>query len=74
MIEDPIFWILTAPGLLLGLYAQSLIKSNYARYSQVGTHGGVTGAQAARLLLDSQGLRNVTIESTPTPIALMTES
>ncbi len=65
MIEDPIFWILTAPGLLLGLYAQSLIKSNYARYSQVGTHGGVTGAQAARLLLDSQGLRNVTIESTP---------
>jgi Zn-dependent membrane protease YugP len=65
MFEDPIFWLFTAPGLLLGLYAQSLIKANYARYSQIPTHGNVTGAQAARRLLDSQGLQNVTIESTP---------
>lgn len=65
MLEDPIFWLFTAPGLLLGFYAQSLIKTNYARYSQIATHGGITGAQAARRLLDSQGLRNVTIESTP---------
>lgn len=65
MLEDPIFWLFTAPGLLLGFYAQSLIKTNYARYSQIATHGGITGAQAARRLLDSQGLQNVTIESTP---------
>jgi len=65
MLDDPIFWLFTAPGLLLGFYAQSLIKANYVRYSRVPTQGGITGAQVARLLLDSQGLQSVTIESTP---------
>lgn len=65
MLEDPIFWLFAAPGLLLGLYAQSLIKANYVRYSQVPTRGGITGAEVARRLLDSQGLQNVTIDTTP---------
>lgn len=65
MFEDPIFWLFAAPGLLLGLYAQSRIKANYTQYSQVATQGGLTGAQVARQLLDSQGLQNVRIESTP---------
>jgi uncharacterized protein len=65
MIGDPIFWILAAPGLLLGLYAQSLIKGNYTKYSQVYTENGATGAQVARWLLDSQGLQTVAIETTP---------
>jgi Zn-dependent membrane protease YugP len=65
VLDDPIFWLFTAPGLLLGLYAQSLIKANYVRYSRVPTSHGITGAQVARRVLDSQGLQNVTIESTP---------
>jgi len=65
MLEDPIFWLFTAPGLLLGFYAQSLIKANYVKYSQVPTRRAITGAQVARRLLDSQGLQNVTIDSTP---------
>ena len=65
MLEDPIFWLFVTPGLLLGFYAQSLIKANYVRYSQVATEGGLTGAQVARRLLDSQGLQNVRIEATP---------
>ena len=65
MFEDPLFWILVLPGLLLGVYAQSRIKINIAKYSQVRTKDGITGAQVARLLLDSQGLRNVAIESSP---------
>jgi len=55
MFGDPLFWILVLPGLLLGVYAQSRIK----------TKDGITGAQVARRLLDSQGLQAVTIESTP---------
>jgi uncharacterized protein len=62
---DPLFWILVLPGLLLGLYAQGRIKLNFAKYSQIGTQGGITGAEVARRLLDSQGLQSVTIESTP---------
>jgi len=65
MFEDPLFWILVLPGVLLGAYAQSRIKLNVAKYSRVATDGGITGAQVARHLLDSQGLQNVAVESTP---------
>ena len=53
------------PGLLLGLYAQSRIELNVAKYSQVPTSDGITGAQVARRLLDAKGLQDVTIHSTP---------
>lgn len=65
MFEDPLFWLFVLPGLLMGLYAQSRIKMNVAKYSQIGTQSGITGAQVARRLLDSQGLHNVKIESAP---------
>jgi Zn-dependent membrane protease YugP len=65
MFEDPLFWILVIPGLLLGVYAQWRIKINFAKYSQVGTEDGITGAEVARRLLDSQGLQKVAVESTP---------
>lgn len=65
MLEDPLFWVFVLPGLLLGLYAQSRIKLNVARYSQMPTANGITGAQVARRLLDAQGLQSVRVESTP---------
>jgi len=64
MFGDPLFWLLVGPGLLLGLYAQARIKANVAKYSQVRTPSGVTGAEVARRLLDAQGLGGVKIEST----------
>lgn len=64
MFFNPLFWLFALPGLLLGLYAQSRIKSNFAKYSEVRTPGNLTGAQVARALLDSQGLRNIPIEPT----------
>lgn len=65
MLEDPLFWVLVLPGLLLGTYAQWCIKANVAKYSQVSTKDGVTGADVARRLLDSQGLQDVKVEATP---------
>lgn len=65
MLEDPIFWLFVTPGLLLGAYAQSLIRSNYSKYAQIGTHSRMTGAQVARRILDSEGLQSVAIEDTP---------
>ena len=65
MFGNPLFWLFALPGLLLGMYAQSRIKGNFTKYSQVRTQNGVTGAQVARQLLDSQGLQSVAIESTP---------
>ncbi|MFD0987838.1 zinc metallopeptidase [Methyloligella solikamskensis] len=62
MFEDPLFWLFVGPGLLLGLYAQARIKSNVAKYSQVKTPSGITGAEVARRLLDAKGLQDVRIE------------
>jgi Zn-dependent membrane protease YugP len=65
MFEDPLLWIFVLPGLLLEAYAQPRIKTNIAKYYQVRTKDGITGGQVAGLLLESQGLRNVAIESSP---------
>lgn len=60
-----IIWILFAvPGLLLGLWAQMRVKSAFAKYSKVGTASGITGAEAARRILDHYGLYDVSIEET----------
>ena len=52
----------TLPALLLGLYAQFRVQSSYRRFSRVGTRSGYSGAQIARIMLDSNGLQDVTIE------------
>ncbi len=65
MFQNPLFWLFALPGLLLGLFAQTRIKSNFAKYSQVRTPRNLTGAHVARALLDSQGLHQVAVEETP---------
>ena len=57
-----LYLLLALPGLLLGLWAQMRVKSSFAKYSRVATTRGMTGAQVARALLDSQGLYDVAIE------------
>lgn len=62
MVFSP-YWLLFAlPGLILGLWARSRVKGSFDKYSKVRTARGVTGAQVARMLLDSQGLYDVQIE------------
>lgn len=56
------YLLFAAPALLLGLYAQWKVKSAYSKYAQVPTARGMTGAQVARYLLDSEGLQNVQVE------------
>jgi uncharacterized protein len=55
------YWWLAIPGLLLGLYAQMKLSSVYGKYSQIGNARGLTGAEAAREVLDSSGLHNMPI-------------
>ena len=65
MIFDPMYFVFMIPGLLFMLWAQSKVRGNYRKYSQVRNLQGITGAAAARRVLDSQGLFNVPIEPTP---------
>lgn len=64
MFFDPLFLVFAIPGLLLGLYAQSRVKSNFNKFAKVRTVRNVTGAEVARQLLDAQGLYDVAIEET----------
>jgi len=50
------------PGLLVGLWAQMRLHSAFGKYSQVPVESGLTGAQAARRILDNAGLGDVTVE------------
>jgi uncharacterized protein len=59
---DPLYLVLAIPPLLLGLWAQMRVKSTFAQYSNVRTANGIGGAQAARRILDINGLQSVSIE------------
>lgn len=55
------YWWFAIPGILLGLYAQMKLSSTYARYSRIGNASGLTGAEAARQILDSAGLHSMPV-------------
>lgn len=61
MYFDPIYFIYMLPGLILAGLASYFTKSTFAKYSKVGSSSRMTGAQAARRLLDNAGLRDVDI-------------
>lgn len=55
------YMIYVLPGLILALYAQSKITRNYAKYSKIRNSRSLTGAEVARIILDRNGLEDVTI-------------
>lgn len=56
------YWWLAIPGLLLGIYAQIKLKSTYSKYLDVPGRSGLSGAEAAREILDNAGLTNMPVE------------
>lgn len=60
-----VYILFMIPGLLFMLWAQAKVKGTYKKYSQVQNMANVTGAQAARRVLDSQGLQDVAVEAIP---------
>lgn len=55
------YFIMLSPAILLGMWAQMRVRSAYASASQ--QPAPLTGAAAARHLLDSAGLQQVAIEA-----------
>ena len=55
-------YLLAILGLVLTMIASGQVRSTFARYQKVKSRSGLTGAMAARMILDSQGLENVAIE------------
>ncbi len=64
MLFDPTYFIFLAPALLLSLWASFKTRSAFNKYSRVRAMNGLTGAQAAKVLLDRAGIRDVKIVPT----------
>ncbi|HXF09560.1 MAG TPA: zinc metallopeptidase [Desulfuromonadaceae bacterium] len=62
---DPLYFLFAIPGLLIGIWAQMKLSSAYGRYSQEPVQSGMTGAEAARQILDRAGLNNMPVEEVP---------
>ncbi len=60
-----LYLLCVIPPLLLGLYAQFKLKSTYKRYLEVPAGSGLSGAQAARRILDAAGLQSMPIHEVP---------
>lgn len=64
-----IYWdssfIILIPALLVAAWAQYKVSSTFNKYSKYKSLNGYTGAQVARMLLDSSGLYDVPVELIP---------
>ncbi len=58
---DPTY-ILVLIGMVLCLGASALVNSTMSKYSRIRNSTGINGAEAARRILNSEGLYNVQIE------------
>ncbi|MBQ7921937.1 MAG: zinc metallopeptidase [Clostridia bacterium] len=58
---DTSYLIYVLPALIFALIAQGMVKSTFAKYSKMPSDGGMTGRDAARLILDANGLYHVTV-------------
>ncbi len=61
MYWDPTYFLVII-GMLLCLGASAMVNSTMKKYSRISSSTGLTGAEAARRILQREGLSNVQIE------------
>ncbi len=61
MFFDWTYVVIVMPMLIISLFAQAKVQSTYTKYSKVFNRKGYTAEQAARMILDKNGLQNVGI-------------
>ena len=62
-----LFWgdwtiIVMIPAMIFALVAQARVKSTFEKYNRVGTMRRISGTEAARRILDRNGLYHVRVE------------
>lgn len=58
---DPTY-ILVLIGLVISMWASARVNTTYQKYSRVRSHSGLTGAEAARRILNGAGIYDVRVE------------
>ena len=54
-------WFVLIPAMIFTFLCQARINNAYRHYSQVPCSRGITGAEAARIMMDANGLSDVAI-------------
>ena len=62
MYLDMTYIVLVLPAVILSLWASWNVKHTYRKYAKQYNSRGLTGADAARRVLDANGLRNIPVE------------
>ena len=62
MFIDPLYIVLVLPAVLFALFANFMVQSTFNRYAKEHIRYGLTGKEAARKVLDANGLFHVRIE------------
>lgn len=55
-------YVILIPAIIFTFIAQGKVTSNFNKFSRIRNRRGITGYQAARMMLDANGLRDVQIE------------
>lgn len=58
---DQYYIMLVVPALIISMIAQFQVKGTFNKYSQIGSARNMTGAEAARHLLQSNGIYDVQV-------------
>jgi uncharacterized protein len=61
MFFDPLYLVILVPITLLSLAASWATRSRFDKWARVPNRRGISGAQAARYILDQNGLRDVAV-------------
>jgi Zn-dependent membrane protease YugP len=61
MYFDPMYFLFIAPAFIFSLWASWRTKANFKIYSKVPVSSGMSGAEAARQILDGAGINDVEI-------------
>ena len=62
-----LFWgdttiLVLIPAMIFAFWAQMRVNSTFKKYAKIPSRRGLTGAEAARRVLDANGLRHITID------------
>lgn len=61
MYYDYTYFLFMIPGLIIAMWASARMNSTYKKFQNVRILSGLTGAEAARRILDMNGLQNVAV-------------
>ncbi len=61
MYFDPMYFLFIAPAFIFALWASWRTKANFKKYSRVPVSSGLSGAEAARRVLDGADIQGVDI-------------